>query len=67
MREERQVLEWILNHQRSLWLKWQCTNNVCCHLFFFSVMVDVTQFAREGTLSELLQADDLVLMSETIE
>ena len=31
-------------------------------------MVDVvTQFAREGVLSELLYADDLVLMSETIE
>ena len=31
-------------------------------------MVDVvTEFAREGVLSELLYADDLVLMSETIE
>ena len=31
-------------------------------------MVDVvTEFAKEDTLSELLYADDLVLMSETIE
>ena len=35
---------------------------------FFAVVVDVvTEFAREGALSELLYADDLVLMSETIE
>ena len=32
------------------------------------VMVDgITEFAREGALSELLYADDLVLMSGTIE
>ena len=31
-------------------------------------MVDiVTEFARESVLNELLYADDLVLMSETIE
>ena len=31
-------------------------------------MVDVvTEFAREGALSELLYADDIVMMSETIE
>ena len=36
--------------------------------FLFVVVVDVvTEFAREGALSELLYADDLVLMSETIE
>ena len=35
--------------------------------FLFAVVVDaVTEFAREGALSELLYADDLVLMSETI-
>ena len=35
--------------------------------FLFAVMVDVvTEFAREDVLSELLYADDLVLMSETI-
>ena len=35
--------------------------------FVFAVLVDVvTEFAREGALSELLYADDLVLMSETI-
>ena len=34
----------------------------------FAVVADVvTEFAREGALSELLYADDLVLMSETIE
>ena len=35
--------------------------------FVFTMVVDVvTEFAREGALSELY-ADDLVLMSETIE
>ena len=32
------------------------------------MVVDVvTEFAREGALSELLYADDLIVMSETIE
>ena len=36
--------------------------------FCFAVVVDVvTEFARKGALSELLHADDLVLMNETIE
>ena len=36
--------------------------------FLFAVVVDVvTEFVREGALSELLYADDLVLMSETID
>ena len=36
--------------------------------FLFALVVDVvTEFAREGVLSELLYVDDLVLMSETIE
>ena len=36
--------------------------------FLFAVVVDViTEFARESALSELLHADDLVLMSETME
>ena len=34
--------------------------------FLFALVVDVvTEFDREGVLSELLYADDLVLMSET--
>ena len=34
----------------------------------FAVVVDfITEFVREGALSELLYADDLVLVSETIE
>ena len=36
--------------------------------FLFAVVVDVvTESAREGGLSELLYANDLVLISETIE
>ena len=35
--------------------------------FLFAVVVDVaTEFVRVGAISELLYADDLVLMSETI-
>ena len=34
---------------------------------FFAVVVDVvTEFMKEGVISELLYADDLVLMSDTI-
>ena len=37
-------------------------------LFPLAVVIDVvTELAREGALSELLYADDLVQMSETIE
>ena len=37
-------------------------------LFLFAVVVDVvTEFARDGALSELLYADDFILTSETIE
>ena len=36
--------------------------------FLFTVVIDVvTELAREGALSGLLYANDLVLMSETIE
>ena len=42
--------------------------DLCCHLQLFPVMVDVvTEFTRKGVLCHLLYADDLVLMSETIE
>ena len=34
--------------------------------FLCVLVVDVTEFAREGALSELLYADELVLMGETI-
>ena len=33
--------------------------------FIFAVVVYVTKFAREGLLSELLYADDLVLMRQS--
>ena len=36
--------------------------------FLFAVVVDIlTEFARECALSELLHADDIVLMCETID
>ena len=36
--------------------------------FLLALLVDVvTQFAREGASGEILYADDIVLMSETIE
>ena len=66
MREQRQGLVRILSCQRSLWLKWACTKDLSP--FLFALVVDVVnKFVREGALSELLYADDLVLMSETIE
>ena len=46
---------------------WMHKVSVLSH-FPFAVVVDVvTEFAREGALSELLYAVDLVLISETIE
>ena len=33
--------------------------------FLLAVVVDITELAREGALSDLLYADDLVLMSKT--
>ena len=66
MREQRRESELILSCQRSLRLMWGCTKDLCCHLF--SVEVDVaTEFARDGVLRELLYADDLVVISETME
>ena len=67
MREQRLGLEWILICQRSLRLKWGCTKDPCCHPFLAVVVDVVTEFAREGALSELLYADDLFLMSDAIE
>ena len=68
MREQIQESEWILCCQRSLRLKWECTMDLCCHLFFFAVVVDVvSELSILGVLSEVQYADDLVLMSETIE
>ena len=62
------MLEWILRCQRRLRLKWGCTNDLSCHLFFLQLVVDVViEFDRECALSELLYVDDLVLMSETID
>ena len=61
MREQRQVSEWILSCQWSLRLK------VVLSLLLAVTVDVVTEFAREGALSELLYADDLVLMSEIIE
>ena len=40
-----------------------CSKDLCCHFIPFAVVIDVdTAFAREGALSELLYADDLVLI-----
>ena len=39
---------------------------VLSSFLFVVVFVVVTEFAREGALCELLYADDLVMMSETI-
>ena len=43
------------------------TKDLCCHFLYFSVVVDVvTELACEGVLGELLYAEDLILMTETI-
>ena len=46
-------------------VKWMYQGSVLSP-FLFPVMVDVTELARDGVLSEWMYADDLVLISETI-
>ena len=41
--------------------------NLCCQFFFFVIVVDITELAGYGVLSELFYAVDLVLMGETID
>ena len=42
-------------------------SRICAVNFSFALLVDVvTEYAREGVLCELLYADDVVLMSETM-
>ena len=64
MREHRQESECILSCQRTLILKWGCTNDLSCHLILQLWLMYLN--LPEGALSEWLYADDLVLMSETI-
>ena len=45
---------------------WRCTKDLCCHIFFADVVDVITVFGRQSVLSELLSANDLVLMSETM-
>ena len=64
MREQRQWSECILSCQRSLRLH----QGFALSPFLFALVVDVvSELAREDVLSEFLYADDLVLMSETME
>ena len=63
---ENMKSSWTFRSQRSLRLQLACTKDQSP--FLFVVVVDVvTEFVRVGALSELLYADDLVLMSETID
>ena len=64
----------LLTDVREQWLSEEFCVNVGMHmgsvrsLFLFALAVNViTVFATEDALSELLHADDIVLMSETIE
>ena len=40
---------------------------MCCHLFHFTVVVDVHDFVWEGVLCEMLYVDDLVLVFEAMD
>ena len=67
MREQRQESEWILSCQSSFEVIMRMHRG-SVQLLFFAIVVDVvTEFAREGSLSELLYADETVPMRETIE
>ena len=55
MREQKQGLEWILLSEEFEFTVGMHQGSVLSP--FFAVVVDVTEFAREGALSELLYAD----------
>ena len=66
MRDQRQGSEWILSCQE-LEAKVRMHQGSMLSSFLFELVVDdVTDFDREHVLSELLYADDLVLISETM-
>ena len=67
MRERKQVrLDYELSEE--LDVKIEMHQKSVLLPFLFALMVDVViEFGREGALSELLYADDLDLMSETME
>ena len=67
MREQRQESWRILSCQRSLKSKLGCTKDLCCHLLFLQLWYMLALNLPEVALSELLYADNLVLMSDTIE
>ena len=46
---------------------WECIKALHCHLSFLQLWQVLSLNLPEGALSELLYADDLVLVSETIE
>ena len=67
MREKRQDPKWIPSCQNSFMLKWECTE-ASVLLLFSAVVVDVvSELARDGMISELLYADDIVLMNGKIQ
>ena len=67
MREQRQVRD-DCELSEEFEIKVEMYQGSVLSPFIFAVVVDiVTEFASEGTLSELLCADGIVLMSETIE
>ena len=64
---EQDKSEWIQSCQRSE-VKVGMHQGYVLSPFLLAVVVDVvTEFVREGALSELLCVDDLFLMSETTE
>ena len=56
-----------LSCQINLKLKWGFTKDLCCHLFFLYWWKMLSLNLPEVVISELLYADDLVLVSETIQ
>ena len=64
MWEQIQVSEWIVRCQRSL----EMHQASMLSPYHFTVVLDaVSELTCEGVVSELLYADDLVLMSESVE
>ena len=68
LRRKDESQEWNLSFLKNIWYRLVYIKYLCCRRFFFAIAVDViSENAREGLMNEILFADDLVSMSESIE
>ena len=68
LRRKDESQEWNLSFLKNIWYRLVYIKYLCCRRFSFAIAVDIiSENAREGLMNEILFADDLVSMSESIE